>query len=183
MHGTLTSADFRYCVPPPGCAGGVAGAGCPPAGAGVAGEAGTGTAGGFAGAGCGVGEGAPGNVVSPPPSEPGVSGADERVAFATSASEIDVVMKIVARMTVVRVNAFAAPRPVINPPTPPPEPKPRPPPSERCKRMTPIIATQTTIWIVNRTGNNAVIGAGSSKRGAKVLRPQEGAVCSRTCPR
>jgi hypothetical protein len=83
---------------------------------------------------------------------------------------MDVVMKIVARMTVVRVNAFAAPRPVINPPTPPPEPKPRPPPSERCRRMMPIIATHTTIWMVNRTGNKAVIGAGSSKRGAKVLR-------------
>jgi hypothetical protein len=93
---------------------------------------------------------------------PGVSGPDERVAFASRASEIDVAIKIVARMTVVRVNAFAAPRPVINPPTPPPEPKPRPPPSERWRRMTPIIATQTTIWMVSRTGNKAVIGVGSS---------------------
>lgn len=99
---------------------------------------------GFAGAGCGVGDGAPGSVVSVP-SVPGVSGPDERVAFATSANAIDVEMKIVPRMTVVRVNALAVPRPVINPPAPPPDPSPKPPPSERCNRMTPIIATHTTI--------------------------------------
>jgi hypothetical protein len=149
-HGTLTSAEIRYGVPPLGCAGGAAGAGCPPAGAGEAGAAGTGIEDGFAGAGCGVGcagagnVGAPGSVVIGP-SVPGVSGPDERVAFATSASAIDVVMKIVAKITVVRVSALAAPRPVINPPAPPPVPRPRPPPSERCRRMTPIIAIHTTI--------------------------------------
>lgn len=148
-HGTLTRAEIRYGVPPAGCAGGVVGAGCPPAGAGAAGAAGaagTGVGEGFGVAGSGVddGCGAPGSVVSVP-SAPGVSGPDVRVAFATTASTIDVVMKIVAKITVVRVSAFAAPRPVIMPPAPPPEPSPKPPPSERCKRMTPIIAIHTTI--------------------------------------
>jgi hypothetical protein len=167
-HGTLTSADFRYWPSPPGCVGGVAGAGCPPAGAGVAGAAGTGTEGGFAG--CGVGDGcaglgvagAPGSVVNGP-SVPGVSGPDVRDAFATSANAIDVAMKIDASTTVVRVSTFAVPRPVIRPPTPPPVPRPKPPPSERCKRMTPIIAAQTMSWMVNKMGNTADMGGFGSQ--------------------
>ncbi len=148
-HGTLTTAEIRYGVPPAGCAGGVAGVGCPPAGAGATGAggaAGTGVGEGFGVAGNGVddGCGAPGKVVSVP-SVPGVKGPVDRVAFATSASAIDVVMKIVPRITVVRVSAFAVPRPVIKPPAPPPVPSPKPPPSDRCKRMTPIIAIHTTI--------------------------------------
>lgn len=107
-----------------------------------------------------------GSVVNVP-SLPGVNGPAERVAFATIASTIDVVIKIVARITVVRVSAFAAPRPVIKPPAPPPEPNPKPPPSERCKRMTPIIAIQTTIWMVRRTGNNAAIERTLQYRGAR----------------
>lgn len=71
--------------------------------------------------------------------------------LATSASAIEVEMKIAAKITVVRVSAFAAPRPVINPPTPPPLPRPKPPPSERCRRMTAIMATQTRMWTVRRT--------------------------------
>jgi hypothetical protein len=65
-----------------------------------------------------------------------------RVDFAINASVMDVEIKMVAKMTVVRVSAFAAPRPVISPPTPPPVPRPKPPPSERCRRMVTIIATQ-----------------------------------------
>ena len=141
-RGTLTSAEIRYGVPPLGCAGGVVGPVCPPAGAGAAGADGTGVAGGPAGAGSGVG--APGSVVIGP-FVPGVNGPAVRVAFATSAKAIDVVMKIAAKITVVRVKAFAAPRPVINPLAPPPVPNPRPPPSDRCSKMTPIIATHTTI--------------------------------------
>jgi hypothetical protein len=73
--------------------------------------------------------------------------------LAINASVIDVVIKIAAKITVVRVSAFAAPRPVINPPTPPPVPRPKPPPSERCRRMVTIIATQATMWMVRRTAN------------------------------
>ena len=187
MHGTLTSADFRYWLPPPGCDGGVAGAGCPPAGAGDAGAAGTGTAGGFAG--CGVGDGcagpgvagAPGNVVNGP-SVPGVNGPDERDAFATRANAIDVAMKIAPSITVVRVSTFAVPRPVISPPAPPPVPRPKPPPSERCKSMTPIIAAHTTSWIVNKIGKTADMGGfGSQFRRARTV--PEAAGCTGTARR
>lgn len=91
----------------------------------------------------------------PPGGAPGIAGAPEvgvgakielppeRCAFASSASEIDVAMKIAAKITVVRDSAFAAPRPDIRPPMPPPPPRPKAPPSERCSKITPIIATAT----------------------------------------
>lgn len=94
-----------------------------------------------------------GSVVDGRP-EPGFAGASGLLVsprLATRASAIDVEMKIAAKITVVRVSAFAAPRPVIRPPTPPPVPRPKPPPSERCKRMTPIMAMQTRMWMVRRT--------------------------------
>lgn len=98
----------------------------------------------------------------------GASGLCSRVRFATSASAIDVTIKIVARMTVVRVIAFAAPRPVIRPPTPPPVPKPNPPPSERCRRITPIMAIQTRIWIVRRTINmSAGVSRGTAGKSSR----------------
>lgn len=97
------------------------------------------------------GSGVVGKVEPPVPA--GISVFVARVDFANNASEIDVVMKIAAKSTVVRVIALAAPRPVIRPPTPPPVPKPKPPPSERCKRMVTIIAMQATICTVSRTAN------------------------------
>jgi|KBSSwiStaDraftv2_1062776.scaffolds.fasta_scaffold375732_3 hypothetical protein len=66
------------------------------------------------------------------------------LALAMSASAREVVMKIAARITVVRDSAFAAPRPDIKPETPPPPPKPSAPPSERCNRIVPIMARVTT---------------------------------------
>lgn len=110
--------------------------------------------------------GAPGSVVNGP-FVPGVKGPAVRDAFATSASAIDVEMKMAAKITVVRVNAFAAPRPVIKPPAPPPVPRPRPPPSDRCNRMTPIIEMHTTIWMVRRIGNRADIGLARQIAGRK----------------
>lgn len=62
---------------------------------------------------------------------------------AISARASEVAMKIAARITVVRDKAFAAPRPDIRPETPPPPPKPSAPPSERCRRMVPIMAMVT----------------------------------------
>ena len=120
------------------------------------GSAGTGIADGDGAVGVGVvGVGAPGNVVNGagplPPA--GASGLFVAVDLATRASAIDVEIKIAARITVVRVNAFAVPRPVMRPPTPPPVPRPKPPPSERCSRITPIMAMQTTTWTVMRTAN------------------------------
>ncbi len=79
------------------------------------------------------------------------SGLDCREFFASKASATAVTMKIVARMTVVRVRTFAVPRPDMRPPTPPPDPSPMPPPSERCSRITPIMAMQTMTSIVRRT--------------------------------
>jgi hypothetical protein len=164
-------AENRYWpLPPLGCAGADEGAGCGAAGAGAgdgvagAGADGCGIADGFAGVGDGVG--APGNVVNGA-GPVGASGLVVRDAFATSARAIEVLIKIVARTTVVRVNAFAVPRPVIRPPIPPPPlPSPSPPPSDRCNRMTPIIAMQTTIWMVNRTGNKAAMATSSRFRAA-----------------
>ena len=119
-----------------------------------------------------AGAGAPGSVVNGvgPPFPDGTSGLFDRTDLATSASAIDVEMKIAARMTVVRVRAFAAPRPVIKPLTPPPVPRPRPPPSERCRRMTPIIAMQTTIWMVRRTANMGGFDSVVGLRGARKRR-------------
>ena len=141
-----------------------------------AGSAGTGIAGGAEGVGVGDGVvGAPGNVVNGagPPLPEGTSGLSLLTDFATSASAIEVEMKIAARMTVVRVNAFAVPRPVIKPLTPPPVPRPNPPPSDRCSKMTPIIAMQTTIWMVRRTAN-----MGGFVSVVALARSAKAAVCS-----
>lgn len=116
---------------------GAAGAGA--VGAGGVGVAGTGVGEGFAGADSDAGFGAPGNNVVPVGGAgvagsvvaglAGASGLSRRLA--TNVRAIEVEMKIAAKITVVRVSAFAAPRPVIKPPTPPPVPSPKPPPSER----------------------------------------------------
>ena len=71
----------------------------------------------------------------PPPSLVGAfvgcNGFVVRDDFAINASAIDVDKKMAAKITVVRVRALAAPRPVMRPETPPPVPSPSPPPSER----------------------------------------------------
>lgn len=120
-------------------------AGVAPAGASGVGVAdGVGVAGALGARSGSVPSGAEAGTASP-------SGLACREDLASSASAIDVQMKMVARITVVRVRTFAAPRPDIRPPTPPPEPSPRPPPSERCSRITPIMAMQTMTSMVRRT--------------------------------
>jgi len=54
-----------------------------------------------------------------------------------------VVKKIAARIAVVRVKKFAAPRPLTKPPPPPPMPS--APPSDRWRRMMMIIDTAAVI--------------------------------------
>jgi hypothetical protein len=49
--------------------------------------------------------------------------------------------KIAARIAVIRVRRFAAPRPVTNPPPPPPMPS--APPSDRWSRMITIMEAAT----------------------------------------
>ncbi len=151
-------------------------------------DEGTGIAAGVAGR--GVGEGCAGAGGAGPPDAGGKvpSGADVdvasssgptlRVFFANTVSAIDVEIKIAAKITVVRVNTFAAPRPVMRPPIPPPPPIPSPPPSERCSRITPIIAMQTTTSIVSRTAY--ISGLSHFNRYVGIL-ATKAAVCSPTC--
>ena len=161
---------FPYGFPPPAGAGAVgpgAGCGVPAAGAAGVEVTGNGIADGCAGGDSGVpgfacGAPAGGNTALAGPGN-GVRGdgfvfgfARGFVAcidFAVSARATDATINIDARTTVVRVNAFAAPRPVISPEMPPPVPRPSPPPSERWSKITPIIPTQATTWIAKRTAN------------------------------